>query len=301
MQETFNKITAQGVYKIKVGDSTTEYKNTITADGRVRILDIVAGKIKGYASAIVAGIGDTSPTTADKALEFMVGGSDINATITDPINDKIYFKATLPIQDDYEIHELGCFSTNYTGVQTNTEGSSLLLAVFGSQSRWTDSIGASTLAITNNRVSAASIQFTSFSSAKGSMPMIRDFSGLPSNTTFDLAYYTAGVSSLTMRLMVDSSNYYQLATWPVTNGYHISKKLKSDFVAVGTPTWDSIRTLEFQAAGTSATLSLDCLRYTNPVVSTVFQSNLLSRVVLPSPQRKLPGVSMDIEYVLELG
>lgn len=291
----------QGIYRVNNGGVVTEYKNVITSDGRIRILDLVAGKIKGFASAIVAGIGDTAALSSDKALEFMVGGSDINATITDPVNNKIYFKATLPIQDDYEIHELGCFSTNYTGVQTNTEGSSLLLAVFGSQSKWVDVIGTSTLATTNNRVSAASIQFASFSSAKGNMTFIKDFSSLASNATFDLAYYTSGVSSLKMRFKVDSSNYFELTAWPVTNGYHISKKLKSDFVATGSPTWDAIKTLEFEATGTSATLSLDCLRYTNPVVSTVFQSNLLSRVILLTPQRKLPGVSMDVEYVLELG
>lgn len=300
MLETFN-INPCGIYKINNGGEISQYKNVITDDGRIRILDIVAGKIKGFASAIIAGIGDTAALSTDKALEFMIGGSDINATITDPISNKIYFKATLPIQDDYEIHELGCFSTNYTGVQTNTEGSSLLLAVFGSQSKWVDVVGSSTLATTNNRVSTASIQYASFSSAKGNMTFIKDFSNLASNTTFDLAYYTSGVSVLKMRFMVDASNYYELTSWPVTNGYHISKKLKSAFVATGTPSWDAIKTLEFEASGTSATLSLDCLRYTNPVVSTVFQSNLLSRVVLPSPQRKLPGVSMDVEYVLELG
>lgn len=290
----------QGTYKINNNGKTYVAKNVITNAGKVSILNAVAGKASGFASSMVAGIGTATATENDTALNYAVGGNDINAVITDSVNQNIYFKATLPSADTYEIYELGTFSINYTGAQNNFGAGSINLLVFGAGPDWTDVIGTSTIATTNNRIGTGSVQYSALGAAKGYVALEQDFSLLPSNTTFDLAYYTDGVSSLAVRFKMDDANYFEATDWTITNGYHIVKLPLSSFVATGTPSLANIQQLEIEAAGTSATLSLDALRYTVPVVSEAISSNLLSRVVLDVPQVKLPGVSMDIEYMLEL-
>lgn len=290
----------QGTYKLTTEDGIVVAKNIITTAGKASILNAIAGKSIGFATSLVAGIGTSTATVNDTQLQYAVGGNDINAVIADLVNEKLYFKATLPSADNYEIRELGCFSTNYTGAQNSFGAGSIALLVFGENTPWIDDIGSSTLANTNNRIGTSSIQYASFSSAKGHTAFFQDLSIIPDNSTFDLAYYVNGVSDLIIRFKFDDSNYFECAAWPVTNGYNIAKIAKSTFTVTGTPSWDNLTALEVEATGTTATLSLDAIRYTVPVVSEAINSSLLSRVVLDTPQQKLAGVSMDVEYMLEL-
>lgn len=290
----------QGTYKITTEDGIVVAKNVITNAGKSSILNAVAGKSVGFATSLVAGIGSTAATANDTELEYAVGGNDVNAVIADLVNEKLFFKATLPSADNYEIRELGCFSTNYTGAQNSFGAGSISLLIFGENTPWEDDTGTSTLANTNNRIGLSSIEYSGFSSAKGHVALQQDLSSLPDNATFDLAYYSNGLSDLILRFKFDDTNYFECDTWPITNGYNIAKIAKSAFTATGAPSWDALTVLEIEAAGTTATLSLDALRYTVPVVSEAVNSSLLSRVVLDTPQQKLAGVSMDIEYMLEL-
>jgi hypothetical protein len=289
-----------GIYKLTTADGIVTAKNVITDAGKVSILNAVAGKSTGFAASLVAGIGSVAASTSDTELQYAVGGNDINAIIVDLANEKIFFKASLPAADNYEIHELGCFSTNYTGAQNAFGAGSITLVVFGENTAWTDTVGVSTLASTNNRIGTSSIQYASFSTAAGQMAFQQDLAGLPNAATFDLAYYANGLSDLVVRFKFDATNYFECNTWPITNGYNIAKIAKSDFTTIGIPDWASISVLEIEATGTTATLSLDALRYTVPIVSEAINSSLLSRVVLDTPQQKLAGISMDIEYMLEL-
>lgn len=290
----------RGRYKISSPGNDLMVSNVITNAGKTSVLNAVAGKSVGFASSIIAGIGNTAATENDTELVYAVGGNDINSIIVDPVNAIIYFKATLPAADNYKIYELGCFGINYTGAQNNFGAGNISLVVFGGASGWEDAVGTSALASTNNRLGISSLQYTSFTSAKGSMPMIQNFDNLPDTTTFDLAYYVNAVSSVDVRFKFDDDNYFESSTWAVSNGYHIDKIQKGDFTSTGSPSWGDIKILEVEAAGTSATISLDALRYTVPVVSEAIESSLVSRVVLDIPQQKLAGVSMDIEYALEL-
>lgn len=290
----------QGTYRFHTNNGVINAKNIITNAGKANILNAIAGKTKGFATSMVAGVGSVTATVDDLALQFAVGGNDINAIITDLVNEKIYFKATLPALDNYKIYELGLFSINYTGAQNAFGAGSISLVTFGENTNWTDSIGASVLSSNNNRIGVTSIEYPSFSSVKGSMSFKQDLSILPDNATFDLAYFADNLSSLVLRFKFDDANYFQANTWTLTDGYNISKVLKSSFTATGSPSWNSLRTLEIQSAGTLAVLSLDALRYTVPINSEPIDSTLLSRVVLVTPQQKLAGVSMDVEYVLDL-
>lgn len=296
---TLGWLKMQGTYKLIQNGEVLIAKNVITNNGKASILDAVAGKSAGFASSIVVGIGDTAATANDTALEYAISGNDVNAVIVDYVNEKIFFKATLPSNDSYEIHELGCFSINYTGAQNAFGAGNIVLVNFDENVVWNDSVGTSTRDATHSRVGTTSVQYSSFSSAKGYMELFTDLSILPSTATFDLAYYTNGASSVKLRFKADDANYYEGA-YVSSNGYHINKLAISSFTATGTPSWANITQLEVEAAGTSATIALDTLRYTVSNQSEAINANLLSHVILDTPQRKLPGVSMDVEYMLEL-
>jgi len=147
----------QGLYRIKIDGQLLDFENIITTIGKARVLDSVSGRTSGFAGAIAAGIGTTTATINDSALEYLAGGGDVTVSIPDYVNSKIYVKTSLPARDQYEIRELGCFSTNYASVENPPSGGSILLIVFGSTSQWVDVAGTHTITTTNNRLGTDSI------------------------------------------------------------------------------------------------------------------------------------------------
>jgi hypothetical protein len=290
-----------GIYRIKLDTTTYEYKNIITDIGRLNLLYAISGQQQGWAASIVAGIGSTSATDNDTGLEYLVSGGDISTTIVDPINEKLYFKSSLPLQDEFVIYELGCYSSNTLSTQSSESGGGAALAIFTSTGNWIDTTGTHSLDTNNNRIGKDSIAYTigASSSAEGYLPYIVNLDSIPSNANFKLSYYVTGITDLVLRFKVDDSNYYEYNGWSVTNGYHISSVVKSDFIATGAPSWTDITAvnLEITAGGAGGFVSLDGIRYELPLTT---DSKLLSRVVLGTPQIKSPGVPLDIEYLLEL-
>lgn len=291
----------QGLYRIKLGDKVYEQQNVITNSGRLEILRALSGQRQGWATSVVAGIGETSATSSDTALGFLYSGGDINATIIDPINEKLYFKSNLPLQDEFTVYELGCYSSNSLSTQSSESGGGSLLMSFTSSIPWIDTDGTHIEDTDNNRIGENSIGYTLTSSdtAAGHVTYISDLSFIPSNATFKLAYFTEEIADFILRFKVDDSNYYEYDGWSIADGYHIGTALKSDFVSIGSPSWNSIQQLEVSVEATvvGGSASIDGLRYELPLSA---DSQLLSRVVLTTPQEKLPGVPLDIEYLLEL-
>ncbi len=291
----------QGQYNIYLNDKIVYQKNIITSAGRLGALNAIAGKRNSFIESIVVGIGDTVATENDSDLVFEVGGANVGTVIVDPVNEKIYFKSVLPIGDQYEVHELGCYPTSITTAQNiNTQASSLLLN-FNSQTRWFDTQGTSTRETTNNRLDVDSIQYSMSASqtVKGYAGVNLDLSLLAENTEFSLAYYSNNLSDLIIRFKNDDSNYYSYDGLTISNGYNISQFLKSNFVSTGTPSWSSINSIAIEATATASpgTISLDGLRYS---LSNGIENNLLTRAVLDTPIVKLAGITMDVEYVLSL-
>jgi hypothetical protein len=291
----------QGRYRIINGDQVSEYRNVITDSGELGILRAISGQRTGWAESIIAGIGDTAASSGDTQLEFLYSGGDISTTIIDPVNDKLYFKSSLPLQDEFTVYELGCYSSNTLSTQSSESGGGSIIILFTSSIVWVDTDGTHGTDTTNNRMGPNSISYTITASdtAAGYVTYIADMSFIPINSTFKFAYHTSGIADIVTRFKVDDSNYYEYAGWPVTNGYHIGSAQKSDFVATGSPSWSTIQKIEvaLTAGGSGGTVSLDGLRYELPLSE---ESHLLSRVVLTTPQEKLPGVPLDIEYLLEL-
>ncbi len=290
----------QGLYRIfSDGKLVHEAKNIITTQGKNRIRQILAGKTTGFASSILVGIGSTTPTANDKTLDFAIDGADILNTMVDDVNNKIFFKTSLPVTKQYKIYELGCFAADSTTAKQHQQNS--LLIAFGESTSWTDSSGTHTLNSTNTRVGAFSLRYTLASSGigRGSTPFQIGIDQLPPHTMFKVSYFANNIANIKVRLKTTDSDYYEGTIVPASNNaYNISSILKSDFVATGTPDWSTITIFEMQATatGSAGTIDLDAIRYD---VSTTVDSLLLSRALPASPVIKPAGSTMDVEYLLE--
>lgn len=291
----------QGCYKVFVNDQIVVCKNIITNSGKLALLKAISGERKGWALSILAGIGAATATATDQSLQFLASGADITTTIVDPVNEKVFFKTSLPVFDEYTIYELGCAASQFASLDRSDSGGGGLLVNITTDLPWTDTTGVSASDTTNSRIGKDAISYaiSASSTVEGNTAFVNDLAHLKPDAEFKLAYYAQNLADLIVRFKVDSSNYYESAAWSVTNGYNISSVQKSAFTATGSPDWANIEVLEVEATATGSpgTISLDALRYELPFIT---DSNLLSRVVLPTPQDKLPGLTMDIEYMLEL-
>lgn len=273
--------------------------NLITTAGKALALNVLAGKRIGFVNSIVVGIGSQAATTADKALEFEAGTADITTVLVDTVNEKIYYKASLSDRDNYLINELGCLANNALSANVASGRQAGILYNFNELATWIDDAGTHTLSPTNSKIDTSSIQYSfNNTTVTGHANMPIDLSLLPADTKFSFAYHSTDVDDLILNLKTDDSNYYTVDSWSISNGYHIATANKSDFVATGSPNWNNITSIEVSAvANTAAVISLDAIRYdSNPTE----ESSLLSRAVLSTPKQKLAGVTMDVEYVLDL-
>lgn len=290
----------QGLYRLYLdGNTIYEAKNIITTQGKNRVRQILAGKTTGFASSILVGIGSTTPIADDKTLEFAIEGANILNTMVDDVNNKIFFKTSLPVEKQYKIYELGCYAADGTTAKQHQQNS--LMISFGELTTWTDSSGTHALNSTNTRVGAFSIRYPLLAAGvgRGSTPFRIDISQLPPSTVFKVAYFANNIANIKVRLKTTSSDYYEGTIVPATNNaYNISSILKSDFVATGSPDWSTVTIVEVQATatGSAGTIDLDSIRYD---VSTDADSLLLSRALPATPVIKPAGSTMDIEYLLE--
>lgn len=274
----------------------TVVNNVVTTNGKLSLLNSIAGKKSGFASSIMVGVGSTAATINDTSLQFLVGGASLATTIVDPVNEIIYFKTNLAAVDQYIVYELGCYPSNMDASKLGA-----LLIVFGSNTQWTDLVGSSTLDSTNGRIGAGAIRYDIAASATGSgtAPLNIDLSGLDPTTSIKLAYYVHNMTSVVLKFKVDSSNYFYYS-YPVGSGYLINSANKSAFSSTGSPDWSKISSLEVVAVanGSGGFVIFDACRYDIPQGNQA--SGLLSRAVLITPKQKLAGVTSDVEYVLEV-
>lgn len=290
----------QGLYNIyRDGDLVDRFENIITTQGKRRVRQILAGKTKGFASSILVGIGATTPTVDDFTLDFCIEGANILNAMVDDVTNKVFFKASLPVERQYKIYELGCYAADSTTAKQYQQNS--LMITFGETTSWIDSSGAHSLNSTNTRLGVFSIRY-SLSAAgvgRGSTTFRIDLDQLPLNTQFKIAYFANNIDNIKVRFKTNSSDYYESTIVPATNNaYNISSFAKSSFIATGSPNWATITELEIQATATASpgTIDLDSIRYD---VATTSDSLLLSRALPSSPVLKPAGSTMDIEYVLE--
>lgn len=289
-----------GLYRIYCDNRLVdEVSNVITVQGKNRIRQILAGKTTRFASSILVGVGATTPTEDDISLDFAVDGASVLNTMVDDINNKVFFKTSLPVDKQYKIYELGCYAADGATAKQFQQNS--LIVSFGELTNWTDSAGSHSLNSINTRVGASSIRY-SLSAAgvgRGSTPYQINIEQLPSTTTFKVVYFANNIANIKVRFKTTDSDYYEITIVPaVNNAYNISSVLKSDFVASGVPSWSTVSAIEVQATatGSAGTIDLDAIRYE---VNTAIDSLLLSRALPASPILKPAGSTMDVEYLLE--
>lgn len=290
----------QGLYNVySEGSLIGQFRNIITDQGKNRVRQILAGRINGFASSILVGLGATTPTSSDTSLEFAIEGVNILNTMVDDVSNRIYFKTSLPVDRQYKIYELGCYAADSSTAKQYHPGS--LIITFGEVTNWTDTSGTHTLNSTNTRIGISSIRYSLLAAGvgRGSSPLQNDLSQLPLNTQFKLAYFANNIDNIKVRFKTGSADYYEATITPGTNNaYNISSVAKSSFVATGAPDWAQITSLEVQATatGSAGTIDIDSMRYD---VATTSDSLLLSRALPASPVLKPAGSTMDIEYLLE--
>ncbi len=247
----------------------------------------------------MVGIGATAPTVDDTGLDFAIEGATILNTMVDDVNNRIYFKTSLPVEKQYKIYELGCYAASASTAKQYQQNS--LIMSFGELTSWTDTSGTHTLNSTNTRIGSSSIRYSLASAGvgRGSTPFQINLDQLPSYAKFKLAYFANNIANIKVRFKTTDSDYYEATVVPGTNNaYNITSVLKSDFVATGVPTWSNITIVEVQstATGSAGTIDLDAIRYD---VATTGDSLLLSRALSASPVLKPAGSTMDVEYLLE--
>lgn len=286
----------QGRYNLYLDrELVATHKNIITTQGKARIRQLLAGQTTSFASSISVGIGEELPTVNDDRLTFAIEGTNILATMVDDINNRIYFRASLPVEKQYIIYELGC----YSGDGGSVSGDGSLMLTFGDSTQWTDVVGTHTLADTYTRLGAKSIHYAILANetAKGSVPFVASLSQLSMDTVFSLAYYASNLESVKVRLKSTDTDYWEVTgLTSLNNDYNIVTFTKGSFVAVGAPSWDNIVTFEIEVlAGTAdGFIDLDAIRY-----DSIGNTTLLSKALAGEPTIKPAGSTLDIEYVLE--
>lgn len=291
----------RGTYTFKQGGrviGTSE--NLITSAGKKAIIDFVAGYTPRLAGSIAVGIGTAAATTADKSLQFQITKVPVTLASADYINGSVVFKGSIPVGYELTVQEAGI----YTGDAAFGEFDSQTLLDFNQS---TDTWSAGTYLATNSRLGSflnitAAASATTTASQAG---LYFDLSRFLDGDQFLLAYRasTAFVSSFSVRLKTDASNYYSFTVnTPASGVYTIAAFNKSAAVATGTPSWANITSVDVVAtstAGGTGTIAFDGLRIESRAASQE-DNVLVSRSVLATPVVKSFDVPLDVEYAITL-
>lgn len=286
----------KGTYRVyRNGVLVAIEPNLITTKGRSIILRYLAGNLSAWAGGIGVGSGSTVATVGDTKLEFEFERLHVDVRAADVNNSNIIIKASMPQNAAGTVHELGLYPFAQPG---GTDAAGHLILDFNSN--FTELTGGTTS--TNSRVGGASYTASAAASATTTIvaPYVRsDFSGYGDQDTFTLAMFVndANASTVRVRMKVDDTNYFDYTqTIGAATGYRTFEWQKSQFVATGTPSWDSIASAEFAftAGALASTVDLDGFRINDTDVYPDF--GLVSRAILTTPITKNAGESMDVEY-----
>ncbi len=109
----------------------------------------------------------------------------------------------------------------------------------------------------------------------------------------------SNAASVQVRFKTDESNYFQWqATTGLGSGYKIVSANRASLTVQGSPSWDSIQSIQVSTTSTSggaAEIDWDAIRiadndFTNP------EYVMVARRVLPTPFVVEPGAASDVEF-----
>ena len=281
----------------------------ITTDGKAYIKRYLAGFVPNIAQSIAFGLGSKAEAAGDTKLQFEVDRADIVLTSYDFVANKLIFKA--PIPDEYAgtIYEVALYSTPSNAL-AGDYGSRVLTTFDSETEDWVDlsTLLDSTFTASNIRIGADGLRQAPAASGTKTdtlRDISVDLSGYSGADKFVLALNNGNTnaSTIRMRLMTDSTNYYDLvfATNPVA-GYQVLELNKSAAAVTGTPSWANIteiRAITIANAGGAAQVDLDGFRIDD--ADTINSDYVMvSRELLSTPFVKQAGRTQEIEFALDV-
>ena len=280
----------------------------ITTAGKTHIKRFLAGYASAIGQSIAFGIGGASEALSDYALQLEVASSPINMTYYDFANNRLVFKASVP--EDYvgKIYEIGVYSTATNPV--TADYASRLISTFDSATEnWIDTTTSAyaPFSTANTRVGDDSLNLTPGASATSTYALQNislDLSGYSAADIFVFAYNVgnANTSTLRIRFMTDSSNYFDFNLGSQTAGYKFTQRTVGSATVTGAPTWSNITQIQVTAisgAGGASAIDFDAIRILD-IDSPQTDYVLVARKVLATPVTSVAGMPQDIEFTLDV-
>lgn len=260
----------------------------ITDLGKPNILrSIVDGR--GVAADMGFGIGSAPAVGTDTALGFEIHRSTIDLFDADATS--LLFRARIPDQKYFELHELGLFDT---GLGAGVETPSHVITLFDeSADSWT---GYSTIETTGIRSGTGAFRMNAAGTID-SVERVLNLDALLADDEFAIAYNRlSGTMTFEVRFLQDGSNYLRHPV-AVSAGFNIARFKLSDMLTVGSPDLAQTGQVHIVFTGTGAVL-LEGLRLNNPPGESDL---LIARKVLTTPEQKSGAVEMQVEYKFNVG
>lgn len=277
----------------------------LTTEGRTYIKRYLAGQVPAIAQCIAFGLGSRAESASDTSLQFEFGREQITLTSYDFVNNKVIFKAALDSDYSGTIYEVALYSQLENPV-AGLFGSRLISTFDSDSESWVDSSGsAATFSTSTARIGGDSLSHTPVAEATTTSTwsdLFLDLSGHSSADVFSLAYNIANTntSSIVLRFMTDSSNYYTITRTTPGIGYRIDTFTKGSAVATGSPSWENITSVQVATtatAGGAASVAFDGLRIEDvDTISTEYV--MVARELLSTPYVKQEGMTQEVEFAL---
>lgn len=280
----------------------------ITTEGKAHFKRYLAGYIPVVAQSIALGIGSRAESSGDIALQMETAKAPINLTSFDFVNNKLVYKAAVPDEYVGKIYEIGVYSLDSDPAAG--EFSSRTLTTFDSATEdWVNpsTQAAWTFGTTSTRVGNDSLLLVPAASASATAALQNialDLTGYSAADTFNFAFNVANAntSAVRIRLMTDSSNYYDFNLGSQTAGYKIIETTKASATVTGTPNWSNITQIQItvtSGAGGASSVEFDSIRVEDKD-SLSLDYILIARKVLVTPVTKVAGMAQDIEFTLDV-
>lgn len=301
----------------------------LTDNGKNLLLRYMANVSPGFVRELAVGIGNGSPTAQDSRLDFEIARVTI---ITGSINGstkEVVYHGSLDSEDSFLINEIGLFpvSTSIAGLS----GSGQLLASFepGDGTVFTDPDPLpagqeasgfvpkdSTTVVQASNIRAGSSAAYLCTNGLLSFPSLGDFSQYGPNDEmnfafitpvnsfdFDVTIYDTNNNSMSMSFISTglTNGKFSTATGQgvVNSGTGYYYVIYSQRIGTQTIDFSNLSQIEI-TNNNSGFLIFDGVRFEE--VDTINPlSSMVARQSLPSPQEKLNGFSLDVEYRLTVG
>lgn len=294
----------KGTYRFyQDGQLIATSENLLTTQGKLAILNYLAGRGGGIGGSVALGIGQTPATVLDTRLTFEVDRATIESISSLPNEYTLIFKTTLPQEREYTINEIGIFSMDTNPI---TGSMSRLLSTFEED---IDTWDNGSYVTTNAHIGQATLRLQP--SANGTLtttaPGVVDLSYYTANDNFTLAFTknSANASSITLKFSNINNDYFSLnkSISALGNGFQVVQFRLGDFVPSGSISWAEIASISIShsaSAGGASDIYLDGLRIEDDDTDST-EYALVSRSVVSPPVTKTTVSPMDIEYSLQIG